>query len=94
MIATEWMLAILALLCFPNLLYRATFNIPILLFAAITWEKYNSLAAKLLIISLFIELYQLLDIIITNNKFINPQKNPFLFSMTCIVFVLKVTYFL
>ena len=84
------MLVILALLCLPNLFYRATFNIPFLLFAVIMWSRNKSLASQLIVVSLFVELYQLLDILITNNHFVNPQKNPVLLTFTILVFVLKV----
>ena len=88
--SVELLLVILAALCLPNLFYRATFNIPILLFAAITWKTNNSLASQIIIISWIIEFYQLLDILISNNKFVSPQKNPVLLSFTILVFVLKV----
>ena len=84
------MLVGLAALCLPNLFYRATFNIPLLIFIAIIWKSNNSLASQLLIISWGIEFYQLLDILVQNNKFVNPQKNPVLLSFTILVFVLKV----
>ena len=61
-----------------------------LAFIAIIWQKNNTLAAQLLIISWIIELYQLLDIVISNNKFVNPKKNPILLTLTILVFVLKV----
>ena len=92
MVSTEVMLLVLAALTFPNLLYRATFNIPILLFLAIIWKHKTSLAAQLLVISWVIELYQLLDIVIANNRYVNPQKNWFLLTLTILVFILKVTF--
>ena len=89
-VSTEVMLIVLALLCLPNLFYRATFNIPFLLFAVIMWPRNKSLASQLIVVSLVIEFYQLLDILVTNNHFVNPQKNPVLLSFTILVFVLKV----
>ena len=50
-VTTELMLLVLAALCLPNLFYRATFNIPVLVFASLIWQKNNSLASQLLIIS-------------------------------------------
>ena len=91
--SVEIMLVVLAALCLPNLFYRATFNIPILIFAAVIWTSQSTLAAQLLIISWVIELYQLLDILISSNQFVNPQKNPVLLTFTILVFVLKVKSF-
>ena len=88
----EILLLVLAALCLPNLFYRATFNIPILLYSAVVWSKKNTLACQLLVISWFIELYQLLDILATNNHYVNPQKNPVLLTLTVLVFVLKVPH--
>ena len=86
----EIALVVLTLLCFPNLWYRASLNIPILMFIALTWKMKKQFASQLLIISWIVELYQLLDILVNNNNYVNPQKNPVLLSFTILVFVLKV----
>jgi hypothetical protein len=90
LLSVEVMLLGLALLCLPNLFYRATFNIPLLCFVALIWKTRHTLASQLLVVSWLIELYQLLDILVNNNLYILPQKLPVLLAFTVLVFVLKV----
>lgn len=84
------MLLVLAAISLPNLFYRAEFNIPILIFAAAVWNHRISTAAHLIVLSFIVELYRLINLAITNDKDLEPQKKTLFMTLTIIAFVLKV----
>lgn len=50
-VTVEVLLIIVAAFSLPNLFYRAEFNIPILVFAALLWQRRVSTAAHLIVLS-------------------------------------------
>ena len=92
MVSVEIMLVLLAVVSLPNLFYRAEFNIPILLYAAAVWQKRVGTCAHLIALSWAVELYRLIYLVVTDEKDLEPQKQPFLMVSTILAFVLKVTF--
>ena len=90
MIKPEILLIVLALISVPNLFYRAEFNIPILLFAAVIWRSRLGTAAHLIVLSWPVELYRLIYLAITEDKDLEPQKKVVLMVLTILAFVGKV----
>jgi hypothetical protein len=68
MLSVEIILVLLAVVSLPNLFYRAEFNIPILLFAAAVWQKRVSTCAHLIVLSWAVELYRLINLLVTDDK--------------------------
>lgn len=90
-VSVEMLLVVVAAFSLPNLFYRAEFNIPVLIFAALLWQRRVSTAAHLIVLSWIVELYRLIYLAVTDDKDLNDQKKPFLMVMTILAFVLKVT---
>mgnify|MGYP000983092343 FL=1 len=90
MVSVETILVLVAAVSLPNLFYRAEFNVPILLFAAVVWQKRPETSAHLIVLSWGVELYRLAHLLITDDVDLEPQKKPFLLVITILAFVLKV----
>lgn len=89
-VTVEMLLIIVAAFSLPNFFYRAEFNIPILIFAALLWQRRVSTAAHLIVLSWLVELYRLIYLAVTDDKDLSEQKKPFLLTLTILAFVLKV----
>lgn len=53
MLSVEIIFLLILLVSLPNLFYRAEFNVPLLLFTAISWTHHKSTSVYLLLISWF-----------------------------------------
>lgn len=90
MLSVEIAFVAIAFISLPNLFYRAEFNVPLLLFAAVCWKNYTSSTAYLLILSWAIELYRLLTLLVYDDPHLEPQRKPLLLASTIAAFLLKV----
>lgn len=90
MLSVEIAFIAIAFISLPNLFYRAEFNVPLLLFAAVCWQNYTSSTAYLLIISWVLELYRLLTLLVYDDRHLDEQRKPLLLISTITAFVMKV----
>lgn len=90
-VTVELMLVVVAAFSLPNLFHRAEFNIPLLVFAALLWQRRVSTAAYLIVISWAVEFFRLLFLAITDDTDYSSQKKPALMTFTILAFILKVT---
>jgi len=58
---------IIIVVSLPNLIYRAEFNVPLLLFAAATWRNYTSTSAYLLVFSWALDLYRMITLLVLDD---------------------------
>lgn len=63
MLSVEAALLVIAFISLPNLFHRAEFNVPLLLFAAVSWRNRMSTCAYLIIISWGIDLYRIVTLV-------------------------------
>ncbi len=90
-VTVELMLIVVAAFSLPNLFHRAEFNIPVLVFAALLWQRRASTAAHLIVLSWLVEFCRLLFLAITDDEDFVSQKKPALMTFTILAFILKVT---
>ena len=90
MLTVEIVFLAIAFISLPNLFYRAEFNVPLLLFAAVCWQKHIASSAYLLVISWAIELYRVVTLLAYDDPHLDPQRKPLLLISTLLAFVLKV----
>ena len=64
MLSVEIALVAIAFISLPNLFYRAEYNVPLLLFSAVSWNIRVSTCAYLLIISWGVDLYRVLTLLV------------------------------
>jgi hypothetical protein len=81
---------IIVVVSLPNLVYRAEFNVPLLLFAATAWKNYTSTSAYLLVFSWALDLYRVITLLVLDDPHLASQQKPILIVSTIITFILKV----
>ena len=91
MLSVELAFIAIAFISLPNLFYRAEFNVPLLLFAAASWQTRISTSAYLLVLSWAIDLYRIITLLAYDDRHLDPQRKPLLLISTISVFILKVT---
>ena len=64
MLSVEIALVAIAFVSLPNLFYRGEYNVPLLLFSAVSWNTRVSTCAYLLVISWGIDLYRVLTLLV------------------------------
>lgn len=94
MLSVEGALLAIAFISLPNLFYRAEFNVPLLLFAAVCWGNRVSTCAYLILLSWGVDIYRVLTLVAYDDPHLDPQRKPLLLASTIVAFVLKVHYFL
>lgn len=91
MLSVEAALLVIAFISMPNLFHRAEFNVPLLLFAAVSWRNRMSTCAYLIVISWGIDLYRIVTLVGYEDEHLAAQRKPILLVSTIACFVLKVT---
>lgn len=90
MLSVEIAFIVIAFISLPNLFYRAEFNVPLLLFAAVCWRNRVSTCAYLIVISWAIDFYRLITLVAYDDAHLDPQRKPLLLISTIAAFTLKV----